>query len=172
MLGAMRTLALDYLFAKLGGNQSTPDDLETWYRDLRNESPDKLFPFLVEDTEKIEKLYVIHQTDDENIAELEMHEMRPEISKFLPFVKPSGSQGAQIGPVIKRSYTKGKGPGPSRKILNTTMKEFVDLSKGNASWSLYFSDIVKILENPQVRIGGQNVEWGKKYESMLECVIQ
>lgn len=172
MLGAMRTLALDYLFEKLGGDQSPPEDLETWYRDLRSESPDKLFPFLVEDSEKIENIYVIRLCGDGKIAELEMQEMRPEISKHLPFVKPSGSQGAQIGPVIKRSYTKGKGAGPSRKIINTTMNEFVALSQGESPWSIYFSEIITILTNPFIRINGQTMAWKEKYESMLECVVQ
>jgi CRISPR-associated protein Csh1 len=124
MLGAMRTLALDYLFAKLGGDQSPPDDLETWYRDLRRKSPDKLFRFLVEDSEKIENIYVIRPSGDEKIAELEMQEMRQEISKYLPFIKQPGARDAQVGPIIKRNYSKAKGVSPSRKTLTATVRKF------------------------------------------------
>ncbi|WP_449244105.1 TM1802 family CRISPR-associated protein [Desulfobacca acetoxidans] len=171
MLGAMRTLALDYLFIKLGEDKSPPDDLDKWYQELRNESPEKLFPFLVEDTEKIEKIYIIREAGNGKTAEIEIQEMRPEISKYLPFVKPSGSQGAQIGPVIKRSYAKGKGAGPSRKILNTTLKEFMEIAHSGKPWSSYFSEIVSILELPKIRMNGEPLDWKKNYESMLECVV-
>jgi len=84
---------------------------------LRANTPEKLFRFLVEDTEKIEKLFVVKQSNEKGVAELFVREITPEISPYLPFIKPSGAQGAQVGPVIKRSYTRVKGGGPSRKNI-------------------------------------------------------
>jgi len=83
MLGAMRNLALDYLFMQLGEGQSPPDDLDSWYLNLRKDSLEKLLQFLVEDTGKIEKIYIIRQAQNEEMVELEVQEMRPEIKKWL-----------------------------------------------------------------------------------------
>jgi hypothetical protein len=58
MLGSMRTLALDYLFQELDGGHP-PDNLDSWYQDLRYNSPEKLFRFLVEDTEKSKKFLLL-----------------------------------------------------------------------------------------------------------------
>ena len=52
MLGAMRTLALDYLFQEVDGGYP-PDDLDTWYQNLRVNSPEKLFRFLVEEVSNL-----------------------------------------------------------------------------------------------------------------------
>jgi len=173
MLGAMRNLALDYLFMQLGEGQSPPDDLDSWYLNLRKGFLEKLLQFLVEDTGKIEKIYIIRQAQNEETVELEVQEMRPEIAKWLPFMKPSGSQGAQIGPIIKRTYSKEKGPGPSSKILKTTMAEFKHIAQANKPWSSYFREIVNILEYPSIKIENDSLDWKKKgYASMLHCVVQ
>lgn len=95
MLGSMRTLALDYLFQELDGG-FPPNNLENWYQNIRVNSTGKLFPFLVEDTEKIEKVFVIKKSYEENAVELFVMDMTPEISQYLPFVKPSGNMSAQI----------------------------------------------------------------------------
>ena len=173
MLGAIRTLALDYLFQKLDGGYP-PNDLDGWYQDLRANYPKKMFRFLVEDTGKIEKLFVIKKSNDKNVDELFLRDMTPEISQYLPFVKPSGNMSAQIGPIIKRSYSRMKGGGPSRKILNTTMKHFRNLAKQGKSWSSYFEEVVNILESHTIKLrGGSLMNWKDSgYESLLECVVQ
>ena len=172
MLGAMRTLALDYLFQEVDGGYP-PDNLDTWYQDLRANTPEKLFRFLVEDTEKIEKIFVIKKSNEKDVAELFVRDMTPEISQYLPFVKPSGNMSAQIGPIIKRSYTKAKGGGPSRKILNTTMKHFKELAKQGKPWSSYFEEIFGILELPTIRLDGTIINWKDRgYESLLECIVR
>ncbi len=173
MLNAMRTLALDYLFQKLVGGEP-PDNLEDRYQDLRINSLEKLFPFLVEDTEKIEKVFIIRKLGDSDSAELRVEEMKPETSKYLPFVKPSGSQSGQIGPVIKRTYTKQKGGSPTGKILNTTMNDFGDIAKSDKPWSPYFKEIVAVLESDKIKLtDGEPTDWKSEgYESLLECVVQ
>lgn len=58
--------------------------------------------------------------------------------RFLfPFVKPSGSQSAQIGPIIKRSFSKKNGIGPSEKILKTTLKSFAKKAKDPSHGPLF-----------------------------------
>ncbi|MBE9572224.1 MAG: CRISPR-associated protein, partial [Proteobacteria bacterium] len=173
MLGAMRTLAMDYLFQQVDGGYP-PDDLDTWYQDLRANSPEKFFRFLVEDTGKVEKIFVIKKSEKKGIAQLSIRDMTPEISPFLPFIKPSGNMSAQIGPIIKRSYSRTKGSGPSRKVLSTTMNHFNDLAKQGKTWSSYFGEIVEILESSTIKlIDGSIMNWKDSgYESLLECVVQ
>jgi len=170
MLDAMITLALDYLFSETV-DDDPPDDLEEWYRRYRTESPETIFPYLVEDTGAIEKVFVIEKDGD--AASLHAEEMRHEIRSYLPFVKPPGSQGAQIGPVIKRTYTKQKGASPSKKILNTTMNAFRDIAGSGQSWSSYFQEIVSILDAQNINVPDEGpIDWrAEGYDSMLECVV-
>jgi CRISPR-associated protein Csh1 len=171
MLEAMRNLAQDFLCEKLD-TEEPPKDIDEWYRQLRISSSEKLFPFLVEDIGAIPKVYVIRKSGDEVFLQAE--EIRPEIRNHLPFTKPSGSQSGQIGPVIKRSYSKQKGAGPTGKILKTTMKNFGKIAKEGQSWSSYFAEIVSILENPSLRLpDGKVVKWSEAgYGSMLECAVR
>jgi len=172
MLSAMRTLALDYLFQQLGEGDP-PNELDSWYHKLRRESPGKLFQFLVEDVGKIEKVFII-RGESKGCAELQPKEMSPEISSYLPFVKPSGNMSAQIGPIIKRSYSKAKGGGPTRKVLNITMKYFFNVANSGKPWATYFQEIVEVLETDRIKLlDGSIVDWKEKgYESLLECVGQ
>ncbi len=77
MIYAMRTLALDFLFDKLGDRNRSPDDLEDWYRDLRANYPERIFPFLVEDVERIEKIYILEK-DAEDMLRLVPEDMTRE----------------------------------------------------------------------------------------------
>jgi CRISPR-associated protein Csh1 len=171
MLEAMRIQALDFLFQKISeGNP--PDRLDTWYQKTIEEAPKEIFPYLVEPLGKIEKVYIIQKKLDEPYAILHIEEMRPEIEKFLPFVKPIGSQSAQIGPIIKRTFDKKKKAGPSEKIINTTMKYFENLSESKKPWSSYFRDILDILNTESIiMLDGKVIDWSKFYSCMLDCVI-
>ena len=171
MLGAMRTLALDYLFQEVDGGYP-PDNLDTWYQDLRANSPEKLFRFLVEDTGDSQKVFVIKKSADSGLAELYVREMTPEIAPYLPFLKLP-PRAAQAGPVFKRSYTKGKGAGPLPITLNTTMEYFRGLAQSDKPWSSYFGEILTILDSPQIKLlDGSRMDWkGHGYASLLECVV-
>lgn len=170
MLNTMRTLALDHLFRETIGDDP-PADLDEWYRRYRTESPKTIFPYLVEDTGAIEKVFVIEK--DGEAASLHAEEMRPEIRSCLPFIKPPGSQGAQIGPVIKRTYTKQKGASPSKKILNTTMNAFRSIAEAGKPWSPYFQEIVSILDKQHIDLPDQGqIDWqAEGYDTMLQCVV-
>jgi len=173
MINAMRTLALDYLYDKIGDRVNPPQDLEQWYYDLRVNHPEKLFPFLVESGENIEKIYVLEKDVDENTIRLVVEDMTKEKAMWMPFVRPSGSQGAQVGPVVKRSYNKAKGGGPSSKILKTTMKSFEEIAGGDKEWSPYFSEITALLNYPQLRLLDNSViKWKDDgYENLLVAAV-
>jgi CRISPR-associated protein Csh1 len=172
MLGAMRTLALDYLFIKLGEDKSALDDLENWYQDLRKESSEKLFPYLVEDPESINDIFVIHQPSGCNYAEVYPQEMTSNLSKYLPFVKQHPRE-PQIGPIFKRNYSKAKGVSPKQKTLDDTIKNFRKNAKSGKKWANYFNEIITVLENPKIKLfDGTIVDWTKNYNSLLECIIE
>jgi len=172
MLGAMRTLALDYLFQKLDGGYP-PDNLNAWYQGLRVDTPERLFQFLVEDTGDAEWVFVIKKSGDSGLAEVYVREMTREIAPYLPFLKLP-PRAAQAGPVFKRSYTKGKGAGPLPITLNTTMEYFRNLAQSDKPWSPYFGEILSVLESPQIKLrDGSVMDWkASGYESLLECVVQ
>lgn len=173
MLEAMRQLALDYLFKELGDGMP-PADLDGWFRELRREHPEKLFPFLVEDTEKVKEVYVIEpEPNDPKVASLSSREMTSQLAPSLPFTRPSGPQGAQIGPVLKRSYSKQKGPGPSTKILRTTLDSFHEIAQSGKPWSGYFQEILDLLERPKLRLPDRSeLAWrDKEFSSMLDAAI-
>lgn len=177
MLDAMRQLALDYLCENLNEGD-LPDDIETWYTKLRTNAPGKLFRYLVEDSGKIEKVYIIEKKEDDlaavTVQDVVQYEGGGGCPAYkLPFMKPSGSQSPAIGPLIKRTYSKENGGGPSEKILTTTMNYFYDVAKEKKPWSPYFADIIRILECPQVTlIDGSILNWAEKgYSSLLSCVV-
>ncbi|MEW6327035.1 MAG: TM1802 family CRISPR-associated protein [Thermodesulfobacteriota bacterium] len=173
MINAMRTLALDYLFDELGDKDNPPQNLEEWYHKLRTDHPERLFPFLVESGENVEKIYILEKDIDKDTVRLSPEDMTEEKARGLPFMRPSGSQGAQIGPVIKRSYSKAGGPGPSAKILKTTMESFEEIAGDNKPWSPYFREIVGLLNRRQLKLPDNSViEWGKAgYENLLICAV-
>ncbi len=165
----MRTLALDYLFDKLGDKSNPPPDIEQWYLDLRNNNPEFIFPFLVERGENIEKIYILEEDTESDTVRLISEDMTEQKANWLPFMKPSGSQGAQVGPVIKRS----RGGGPSPKILKTTMKSFNEIANSNKSWSQYFSEIVELLNRPKLRLLDNSlIDWDDEgYENLLVAAV-
>lgn len=173
MINAMRTLALDYLFDKLGDKNNPPPNLEEWYHKLRTQHPERLFPFLVESAENVKKIYILEKDTDQNTVRLSPEDMTEEKARWLPFMRPSGSQGAQIGPVIKRSYSKARGPGPSAKILKTTMESFKEICGDNKPWSPYFNEIVELLNRRQLKLPDNSViEWGEAgYENLLISAV-
>jgi len=172
MLDAMRLLALDYLFEEIGEGDKPLVNIEEWYAELRNTRPERLFPFLVERGEHLEKIYSLEYSIKENLVTLSAEDMTLEKANWLPFMKPSGSQGAQIGPVFKRSYSKEKGAGPTRKILNTTLDAFRDTASSERPWAGYFKEIVEILDCPRLKIDSQIIDWKSNgYDTLLEASV-
>ena len=111
----MRTLALDYLIQKIACDR-LPANPNGWYQNLRNTAPDMFFPYLVEDTGKIELVYILDMSV-EGIVRMSVQETDRLSENALPFMRPSGSQSPQVGPVIKRSYSKDKGMALHKKYF-------------------------------------------------------
>jgi len=170
LIDAMRTLALDYLVQETAGDR-LPANPDGWYQNLRNTAPEMIYPYLVEDAGKIEAVYILEMVSEE-IVRMSVWETDRLPNNALPFMRPSGSQSPQVGPVIKRSYSKDKGGGPSQTIISTTMNYFKRIAQENKPWSPYFKDILKILNCPKVEIPGEEIiDWQKRYPSLLSFAV-
>ena len=141
MLDSMRELALLELNQRCGEKAL---DLS----EIRARHSEHLTPLLVEDSEKIPRVYLLQAMPDQpGSIKMWMEEVTADKAQQLPFNKPSGAQSAALGPVFKRTSKPKDNPpcGPSLKILNTTAKEFDTLAKMNAVWSSYFAEVYAIL---------------------------
>jgi len=127
----------------------------------------------VESPHGIEKIYVLEKDITANALRLVVEDITEERAKWLPFMRPTGPQSAQIGPIIKRAYSRGKGAGPSAKILKTTMESFRTISSANKPWSDYFSEIVGLLESPELKLLDHSVINWKEcgYENLLTAAV-
>lgn len=172
----MRALALDYLIEKIGGTNFDIDP-EFWYQDLREKQPKRLFPYLVEDSGKLEKVYIL-EPESEDVVRITVQDIVESgsgcRSEQLPFMRPPGSRSAQIGPVLKRSYDNQKGARPTEKTINTTMKSFEEIAEDGKPWSPYFAEVIEILKAPQLKLlDGTLIDWQQAgFKSMLSCAIE
>lgn len=165
MIDAMRTLALDYLFDKLGDKDNPPQNLEEWYHKLRTVHPERLFPFLVESVEGIEKVYILEKDVEEKTARLVPEDMTEEKAKWLPFIKPTGGRSPQIGPIIKVSKDS-----PKVLTLENTIESWKEIADSNKLWSSYFCEIVDLLNYPQVKLPDNFIIKG--YKNLLVAVVE
>jgi len=171
MLEAMRCLALDYLVKKLADGV-VPDDLDEWYIWLRKNENKKLFPFLVESGEKIERVYILEPDgEDDDLVRMDCWDITEELLIKLPFKQ---RREKAIGPVIKRSV-KGKGEfGPLAETQRLTLKYFKELSKASSEWSSYFKEIIDTLNRSKLCVMGSKVEIvgsGAKFNNLYEAAL-
>ncbi len=155
----MRQLALDFLYNELNGS----GDEETWYRDVRENNMGALFPYLVEAARDsmAGNYYVLYpDPNDEQVAVLEQRVRKDEDTAKLPFIQSTGNMSPSLGPVIKRSYSKAKGGGPSKKVLDITINAFTEIGTHGEPWSDYFDYAQRLLSRP---ILVSKVD-GKRYE--------
>ena len=159
MLETMQNLALCHLWKELQGNKPPPDDLRTWFINEKENDPGNFFSYFVEPPGKITNFYTLSDhLDSDDVAVLESADigsLEGNSAIRLPFNKPSGSQSPQIGPVIKRSYSKQKGAGPSLKILRSTLKGFQEISLSNNSWGAYFKDVNDVFNRGKIYFAGE-----------------
>ena len=147
MIQDMRQLALDFLYNELNGQ----GDAETWYSNTRENEMEKLFPYLIEAARDsmADNYYVLYpDPDDKRIAVLEQRIFKDGDGPKLPFVQSTGSQSPALGPIIKRSYAKAKGGGPSDKILDSTLTAFAKIGMQNEPWSRFFDYAQQVLARP------------------------
>ncbi|GAB4118307.1 MAG: hypothetical protein Kow00103_15480 [Candidatus Caldatribacteriota bacterium] len=173
MLRAIRTLALDFIFEKLGDKNNPPVNLDKWYRDLRVTYPDKLFPFLVESIDNIEKIYILQADADKNTVKLSVEDMTEEKALRLPFKQ---YRARAIGPVIKRSKNRDE-VSPSLTTQNETLKYFRKVGKSGVPWAGYFREISEIIDRPKLKLTdnsiietGENKKWVNVYSAALDLI--
>ncbi len=171
MIQAMRQLALDFLYNELKGQ----GDAELWYRDTRENELEKLFPYLVEKARDslADNYYVLYaDSDNDEVAILEQRVFKAEDESKLPFVQSTGSQSPALGPIIKRSYSKAKGGGPSGKILDSTLATFAEMGMQDNPWSDYFAYAQQLLSRPVLhsKIDGKMYEGAPALHRAVEIV--
>lgn len=161
MLATMQNLALCYLWKELEGNELPPNDLREWFIHEKESDRGRFFSYLVEPESKIEKYYTL--SADPGAADIAVLEgadigsLNGNSSIRLPFNKPSGPRSPQIGPVIKRSYDRNKGSGPTIQILNTTLQSFERLSKSKEPWNVYFSAVLDVWTRKKLYYAGEQL---------------
>ncbi|MCK4543175.1 MAG: hypothetical protein KAU17_13155 [Spirochaetales bacterium] len=159
MLVKMQKLALCFLWEALNENKELPKHLRNWFDEERITNGGRFFSYLVEPEGKIQKFYSLRENpNNPEIAILEgfdIGSLEGNSAKRLPFNRPSGPQSPQLGPVIKRSYSKKTGSGPSLKILNSTIKSFMEKANSNSPWAEYFQEAVSVFNRKKLSYGGK-----------------
>lgn len=162
MLEAMSRIALDYLRERLPYDKNESEPWE-WYLRVRKKNPELLFPYLIEAArDSMSPNFYVLRPDpcDSQVSVLEQRERRKGDELRLPFVQSTGSQSGALGPVIKRTYDKSKGPGPSQKINDTTLKDFREIADSGEPWADYFKYVTTVLSRPKLRFRGVVFEDG------------
>jgi CRISPR-associated protein Csh1 len=157
----MYLIALDHLREQLPNDTGDKSDPWTWYLQVREERPELLFPYLIEAPRGSlsPNYYVLGADPDEEVAVLEQREfVRGRDDLRLPFVQSTGSQSGALGPVIKRTYARDKGPGPSQKINETTRKDFRKIADAGEPWSDYFEHVSSVISRPKLRFRESLIE--------------
>lgn len=139
MIREMRELAILELSRRFG---TAAENLGA----LRQTHGERLAEYLVEAGEKISKVYLL-QAIGPGTVRMWAEDLDDRKRRRLPFNKPSGSQSAAIGPVLKRTFKRDARPpyGPTPKIQKTTQESFEVLSKETTFWAPYFGDVCEVL---------------------------
>lgn len=165
MLSLMQNLALCHLWENLEGSGPVPDNLREWFVRAKSDDPGRFFTFLVEPAGKIETYYTLSRSPDDPGAALlegaEIGSLGNDAAAGLPFNKPSGPRSPQIGPVIKRSYSKAKGAGPTLQILTSTLKSFETIAETDLAWADYFRECHAVFSLPRLIYGGEEFQCDK-----------
>ena len=171
MFREMRELALYFVAERLECLANRQSEIEAWFHQIHEQGDPRLFPYLVEENEKIEYAYILSpDAEDPDLAILSLQEIGQNYHHY-PFNKPTGSQSAQIGPVIKRNKPSGKDASPGKKIRDTTLKAFGSLASGASRWSDYFSDILSTLDRKKLRFGDQFLS-ATEEKSLFDLAIE
>ncbi|HRF44650.1 MAG TPA: TM1802 family CRISPR-associated protein [Candidatus Competibacteraceae bacterium] len=137
MLETMRELALLELNHRCGETNLSLDEIRTRHGE-------HLTPLLVEDSEKIPRVYLLQAVPEQpGVVKMWMEDLDAAKAGRLPFVM---SRVAAIGPVMKRTYKKADGTtGPTLNTQLLTEKSFAERGQDQSSWGIYFKEIHEIL---------------------------
>lgn len=157
MLETMQNLALCHLWKELERKSAPPENLRQWF--MMKDSSEDFFPFLVEPAGKIETVYTLcPDSDDDRVAVMEgvdIGSLGKGSAMRLPFNKPSGPNSAQLGPVIKRSYSKANGAGPKNVILDRTLAKFSEEADSGETWAVYFDEVHELFSRKNLSYAGE-----------------
>lgn len=95
--------------------------------------------------------YVLRRGDDGVLRAVPI-EVDAETRFSFPFIKPSGSQSAQLGPVIKRGRNAEKEVSPGAKILASTLKSFADVAAVEGAPSPYRTALELLGDGHEARL--------------------
>lgn len=176
MLHEMRELALQDLLYRCKETYNIDITTLTDITTIRQQYGQVLSSLLVEDVEKIVRVYILTPLLEEEMT-VEMHvedlEKNAEKAKKLPFIKPTGAQSPAVGPIIKRTNKPKEQPpyGPSPKILNTTLAAFKQIANAHLEWSAYFQEIVTILNSNTLVYGDKSYSL-EQGQNILEQAVK
>ncbi|CDH46483.1 TM1802 family CRISPR-associated protein [Candidatus Contendibacter odensensis] len=135
MLEAMRELALLELNHRCRQSGINLDEIRSGYGEY-------LTPLLVEDSEKILRVYLLQTVSDQpGAVKMWMEDVDAAKARRLPFVM---SRVAAIGPVMKRRKVDGL-PSPTLNTQALTEKSFAEHGQDQSLWGAYFKEMHKIL---------------------------
>lgn len=136
MLETMRELALLELNHRAGENGVGLDE-------IRVRHGEHLTPLLVEDSEKIPRVYLLQNMSSQSGAvKMWMEDVDVAKARRLPFVM---SRVAAVGPVMKRTRKADGTTGPTLNTQSLTEKSFAERGQDQSSWGSYFKEIHEIL---------------------------
>lgn len=137
MISAMRNLALTELRYRF-------KEKEVKMSELRRQHGAELRPVLVESSEKISRVYVLQKDPNRpDVVRMRVEDITEDKQMRLPFQQ---RREKAIGPVIKRTYDKKKGAGPTSTTQNNTVEYFKKQAKYDNPWKKYFRELVGVLD--------------------------
>ena len=149
MISAMRNLALLDLQQRFKAYDIVS------MSEFRKKFGVELAPMLVEDAGKVARVYVLQEVPDRpGLVKMWVEELDGRKGKRLPFKQ---QREKAIGPIIKRTFSRQKGAGPTITTQRNTINYFEKLTHEDTLWAKYFKEIIYVFS-------GNTLVWqGKEY---------
>ena len=149
MISAMRNLALLDLQQRFKAYDIVS------MSEFRKKFGVELAPMLVEDAGKVPYVYVLQEVQDKpGLVKMWVEELDERKGQRLPFKQ---QREKAIGPIIKRTFGRQKGAGPTITTQRNTINYFEKLTHENTLWAKYFKEIIYVFS-------GNTLVWqGKEY---------
>jgi len=140
VLSEMRELAVLELNRRLGTEGCG-------LAELRESHASELARSLVESGDTVERVYLLQRGDDDGAVRMWVEELDDDKRARLPFNQGTGARSPALGPVLKRTFKKGKQPpyGPTPNTQRVTRKRFEALADGESEWAEYFAEVCEVL---------------------------
>lgn len=170
MLEDIRAISRDYLFRLiLRDTQNNPEQQreraaydhnpEEWYREKAANHRAQITPYLSEDISSLPHVYIIEE-DEDGLLRVQVQDITTTKegggcpASSLLFIRPTGPNAAQIGPVLKRTKN-GASPKPS--VISLTISNFNTLAHKNSAWQTYFAEVLEVLDHESLTLSDGSV---------------